>query len=336
MDNEVHPGWARRMLQVHPSLLCNFVCSHCYSSSSPKSQSFLSLSYLSTTLEQACALGYDKLSVSGGEPMLYPFLKEILCLAKALGMTTSFVTNGSFPRTKYESLFSLVDTVGVSVDGGAELHNTIRGNKNSFRKIDAFLDFAKDLFSNVGISFTLSDQSWEDLPELIDYATSKKVDVFQIHPLEINGRAVNKNLTLSDDTLMRAFALYRLLACQSTCDIHFNCFSKHDLYAMFADQLIDAETMASAIDLIVLNETGELLPYTYGMDPKWKIADKDHPLSEDTWRSYKSNLLAPLKELNDQTYRGCLANRGSIVQYYDKLRDLSRTAVFEKAAVDSF
>src|ERR1039457_6235914 len=62
----------QRILQIHPTLRCNLQCEHCYSSSGPWSREELDLDVVNNVVSDAARMGYGVLSVSGGEPFLYP------------------------------------------------------------------------------------------------------------------------------------------------------------------------------------------------------------------------------------------------------------------------
>lgn len=313
------------MLQIHPSLLCNFLCDHCYSSSSPHANQHLEKSFVLNTIETAHQLGYLNLSISGGEPLLYPHLISALDKAKHLEMTTSLITNGSQPRQRYTALKKFVDTIGVSVDGAPALHNRIRGNENSFQKLDKLVDYLVGEFPQVGIAFTLTDKSWEDLPYLIDYAIKKGVAALQVYPLEKDGRAKTSKHTLSDATIMRAFILIRSITASLSMNVHFNCFSKENLAVHLSQQLnTEHGTMADYIDLIVLNEIGELIPYTYGINPQLRIADRTTPLTEDAWINYKNNTLSTLNNLCEGTFHRSIQTPSAFIRYYEQLKQHSQ------------
>lgn len=283
----------------------------------------MKVSYVVQTIRSAYELGYKNLSISGGEPLLYPHLKEILLAAKELGMPASLITNGSFSKSRYNDLKGLIYTIGVSIDGEQTLHNSIRKNEKSFDRVNGFLDFARDLFPSVGVSFTLTDQSWDQLPALLEYAESKSVDIFQIYPLEKNGRARTSECSLSNETLMRAYLIFRIFNSNSTIDIHFNCLSKATLDSMALSSKYSGQGMAETIDLVVLNELGELLPYTYGMNPAFKIADKNQPLRRDVWEAYKKNQFQLLSNLQETTYQFCVKESGYLLLYHQILRNIS-------------
>src|ERR1017187_1042935 len=86
----------QRILQIHPTLRCNLHCEHCYSSSGPWAREELDLPAVEKVLPDAGRMGYQVVSISGGEPFLYRRLAGLLRHARALGMQTTVITNGYF------------------------------------------------------------------------------------------------------------------------------------------------------------------------------------------------------------------------------------------------
>src|SRR4051794_10733540 len=84
-----------RIVQIHPTLRCNLTCRHCYSESGPQRSEALPIDVLCATVSDARKEGYDVMSVSGGEPLLYRDLSVLLGHAKSLGMFTTVTTNGT-------------------------------------------------------------------------------------------------------------------------------------------------------------------------------------------------------------------------------------------------
>ncbi|MEO0359589.1 MAG: radical SAM protein, partial [Pseudomonadota bacterium] len=83
-----------RTVHLHPLARCNLACRHCYSASSPQGTAMLSMEVLAPALAALRAEGYDALSLSGGEPMLYPDLAALLDRARGLGFRLAAITNG--------------------------------------------------------------------------------------------------------------------------------------------------------------------------------------------------------------------------------------------------
>lgn len=61
--------------------------------------------------------GFSKITFVGGEPLLYPWLPELLKYSKSLGMTTMIVTNASFLDAPWidKNRYS-IDWLSISID----------------------------------------------------------------------------------------------------------------------------------------------------------------------------------------------------------------------------
>src|SRR5712671_3178549 len=122
-----------RVLQVHPTRRCNLRCLHCYSSSGPEERGELDATLLRSAIADASELGYNMLSVSGGEPFLYTSLRELLDEAHQNRCLTSVVTNGMFlSERKLEELRGSADLIAISLDGTPKSHNRLRANNRAF------------------------------------------------------------------------------------------------------------------------------------------------------------------------------------------------------------
>ena len=145
-DSVPFPGRAsgparRAILQIHPSLRCNLSCAHCYSSSGPMARTELDAATVCEVISDAAAMGYEVVSVSGGEPLMYGGLDEVLAHAKSLNLRTTVTTNGFFTgQERLSHLCKLVDVLAISLDGPPEIHNAIRGSPRAFERLQAGLE----------------------------------------------------------------------------------------------------------------------------------------------------------------------------------------------------
>jgi Fe-coproporphyrin III synthase len=75
-----------------------------------------------------------KLGFAFTEPIIYPHLIESLAYADTKGIYTSMTTNGSkLPKLAKELCEVGLNELCISLDGPQEIHNAIRGNRNSFQ-----------------------------------------------------------------------------------------------------------------------------------------------------------------------------------------------------------
>jgi Fe-coproporphyrin III synthase len=179
-----------RVLQIHPSRHCNLSCIHCYSSSGPELRFGLPASLLEAAIRDAQGLGYNMLSISGGEPLLYPELSTLLRTGKESGMLTALVTNGILlgPR-KLEEIRDLVDVVAISLDGAPSTHNRMRNAAQAFEQMHVRLPGLRAAEIPFGFVFTLTADNLHELEWAAAYAAAQKAALLQVHPLERVGRA---------------------------------------------------------------------------------------------------------------------------------------------------
>ena len=77
-------------------------------------------------------------SLFGGEPFLYPDILPLVREIKARGLTCTVITNGGRLESLARDLVEAgIDSIAVSIDGPAEVHNRIRGRSDSFEKAAA-------------------------------------------------------------------------------------------------------------------------------------------------------------------------------------------------------
>ncbi|HTI91425.1 MAG TPA: radical SAM protein [Puia sp.] len=203
-----------RIIQIHPTLRCNLFCKHCYSSSAPQKKEGLPSRALVNILEQAAPLGYNVVSLSGGEPFLYNELEQLVTASRALGYFNSVTTNGMLLRSQRAArILRQLDLVAVSVDGKQEAHDLMRGQPGAFTSMLEGLDVLKDSIEKFGLIHTLLPDSWQILSWLTDFALEHKASLLHLHPLELSGRATENfgNLRFSPTDLYRVFIAHYYL-----------------------------------------------------------------------------------------------------------------------------
>ncbi len=93
-------------------------------------RSFLAIEVIDRILDELKPRGLKLIDMEGGETLLYPHFEELLGRMKEKNLYVKFATNGThleqFARTIVESS---VRSVTVSIDGGKDTHNRIRGRE---------------------------------------------------------------------------------------------------------------------------------------------------------------------------------------------------------------
>lgn len=121
---------------------CNLACSYCLTESSPRSERrALTAEQMLDVAEQAADLGFTGLGVTGGEPMLLPWLPETVA-AMADHLPVVMLTNGTlFVGDRIERAAPLARpdvAVQISLDSHlADVNDMARGPDNFDKVVDA-------------------------------------------------------------------------------------------------------------------------------------------------------------------------------------------------------
>jgi hypothetical protein len=189
------------ILQVHPSRRCNLSCRHCYSSSGPWVSDAMDLDLLMRAVGDARTLGYNVLSVSGGEPLLFTGLLPLLKHARTLGMQATVTSNGMLltPR-RLSELAGLVDVLAISVDGRPKTHEWMRRDRRAFSQMAARLPAVRESGIKFAFITTLTMHNLHELEFVFELAAGSGAALVQVHPLEPDGSGISLSDSVPDST----------------------------------------------------------------------------------------------------------------------------------------
>jgi len=258
-------------------------------------------------IDDAARAGYRAVAFSGGEPFIYPGLLEALGRARAVGLHTSVTTNGTLlDPPRLEVLHDLVNLLAVSLDGPPELHNQIRGSSSAFDRMVAGVENLRSTGIRFGFIHTLTRPSWEHLTWLADFAHRNGASLFQIHPLEIFGRAEQAMHTeMPDDgVLARAYLLSFALVAK------YNGRMKVQIDLVHRDQVLRNPASVYATDIydhgkraadllgvVVLEPDGSIVPVAYGFSRRFMICNVNKERFATAWPRYAVTNYADFRRL---------------------------------------
>lgn len=162
---------------------CNMKCKFCYATFDdmqiinqlPKNDAF-------NILDKLKAKGLQKITFAGGEPLLYKWLIEVVTYSKAIGLTTSIITNGSLLTDELlEKFKGELDWIGVSIDSLNETTNNLIGrtNKKKINYLELCLKI-KEAGFRLKINTVVNSYNWhDDLNNFIDKVKPDRWKVFQ-------------------------------------------------------------------------------------------------------------------------------------------------------------
>lgn len=261
------------ILQLHASRRCNLTCLHCYSGAGPKERGSLALSRLERLFAAAVEEGYGILSISGGEPLIDPALFDQVALGRHAGLRVQLVTNATrADAATAQRLAETVDRVAVSIDGPPDVHNALRQSPAAFRRAVGGARALRDAGIPVGFIHTARMETLGCLRWLLEFAEAEGAAFVQLYPIEPIGRASETAGGVDGDAGL-ATRLMLLAAIVSTA--HVDLPLQVDVLPVAAlrepgditarDAATTTGLLAAAIDPLVVEPDGAMVPWTYGI-----------------------------------------------------------------------
>jgi len=134
----------------------------------------LNIDLLQAAVADAAAIGYKVMSVSGGEPLLYPALGQLLHAAHDAGLVTTVTTNGMLlEQRQLDVLRADCDLVAISLDGIPESHNFMRNSPRAFDEMCARLPALRASGIPFGFIFTLTFHNVHELDWVAEFAVEQ-------------------------------------------------------------------------------------------------------------------------------------------------------------------
>jgi len=153
---------------------CNLNCNFCFNKIVYKNDYKLDKEYVFDILDQASELGIKRARFTGGEPLLYENLNEVMNYAKKMGFSIWLNTNGTMNYDKIN--LGSIDSILVPIHhSDNKIESKITGYEDSLKtKLKAF-SLLKQKIKDVRIGTAISSQNLNNLEQL--YLLSKKLGV---------------------------------------------------------------------------------------------------------------------------------------------------------------
>lgn len=188
VNTSLHEFW------IHVTNRCNLSCTHCLFSSSPKENDTLSYETMLQHINEAYNLGCRLFVLSGGEPLVYPKIIELIeAILSFEGTSVVLLTNGLL----LEKVFTCKDfersrvQFQISLDGLPSEHDAIRGI-GSFEKLKTNLAWLKAKGYTFSLSTCVHPSNVHVLEPLLEVV--KELGATHLHLLWhfLRGRDVDK------------------------------------------------------------------------------------------------------------------------------------------------
>lgn len=321
-----------RIIHLHPTLQCNLACLHCYSKSDSKQKAAINLDSLRLVLPLLKAEGYNLISISGGEPLMYLPLLPLVDLAHESGFRVTMITNGLAAAKRLDEVAARLDGMAISFDGLATTHNHLRGRSDAFERASAALARLAGSGRPVGAAISLTRAAIPELPDLADHLIGFGAKALQVRPIALAGRAK----TMSDTSFFgpvdqaRLYLVILALRDELAGQVQVHCdlspaqtlWQQRDAYApLLATCAINGETgsadrlLADLVNPLVITESGTLKPIAYDFNPDFNVATLE-TLSRDHLLYYKQQKILDFKLLLGGALAQLKGNEG-LVDWFD-------------------
>ena len=191
MKNQLLENGIIPSVNYHLWKACNFNCKFCFGTFNDVNKNNLPKEQAKLLMTNIINFGFEKITFSGGEPTLCPFLPDLLEIAKKGGMTTMIVTNGTMINKNWLNTKSkYLDWIALSIDSINKKTNLISGrnskriifDENSyFELISLIKKYNIKLKINTVVSrFNVN----EDLNNFIEIAKPDRWKIMQALPIQ--------------------------------------------------------------------------------------------------------------------------------------------------------
>ncbi len=230
--------------------------------------------------------------------MMYSGLEQVLSHARSLGLRTTVTTNGFFNSPeRLNRLRELVDVLAISLDGPPEIHNQVRGSARAFERLEAGLENVRQSGIPFGFIHTLTARTWEHLLWVADFAAENGASLFQIHPLELAGRAADGmgGDAAQKDVLSKVYVLAFAIGAKYAgrmgvqVDVLYREHMRQEPELIYAGELDRAPEQVPPVELmglLVLEPDGAVVPVSFGFDRKYLLCNVKEQRLAAAWPGY--------------------------------------------------
>lgn len=171
---------------------CNLKCRHCYMEGAPSRREQLPLDRVIAAVEESDKLGIGTLYLTGGEPLLYRGLPDVLrAAARVPGLETTLCTNATLIDGRHIALFKENNVrLNVSIDGDETFHDYFRAFDGAFKASDKGVRAMAKAGLAITIVMTVTQSNRHLLPRVAEWSAEAGAVKLLVQPLLKLGRGM--------------------------------------------------------------------------------------------------------------------------------------------------
>jgi len=178
--------------------ICNRSCPYCFGAP-PVHEPLVPFEQLTKILQRLQGYGLKNVSISGGEPLLYEKIDELLDFLGRTNINIYMSTNCDFYTTHRNSILSNVKSLAIPIDGSCnEIHNKTRG----LGSFDNVLNTLQDVYEHSNIKLTIGTvyniHNYKDLENIYKLLVPyyKKIRIWKIYEMINYSRNTQNCITI--------------------------------------------------------------------------------------------------------------------------------------------
>lgn len=174
-------------LWIELTSACSLNCRQCFVNRGCDTlDGHLPLDVVLELIDEAASYGVPRVTLTGGEPFLYPALGSVIKHANELDLGLRIFSNGSVELPVYNKFLEggVIDRLFLSLDGFREHHDYLRGKKsfNHALRSLAYLSSHSGIRS-ITLSTTLDRENYKNFAELLNVAIEYDINSFLLRPM---------------------------------------------------------------------------------------------------------------------------------------------------------
>ncbi|MBV8368593.1 MAG: radical SAM protein [Candidatus Eremiobacteraeota bacterium] len=269
---------AYRVEHLYVELLarCNLRCVHCFMGGAPERTERLSANEVFALLEEFAASGGRYVTLSGGEPLIYPEFEEVARRVVQLGMYGTVITNGVRLRAPQLALLDeLGFNVAISLDGiTPEVNERIRGRSSlpTMATIERALAVLGP--DRVVLSFTPVKANLGELEKLFSFVEERGIRRLNLSIYEEVGRASEfaGTLALDDADRLRLMRTVYHKAVELAGRVEIDLNDTRDILSQFSVDRTSAE-LHPLWRGVRVTSSGDVYPSTFGAVERFHLGN---------------------------------------------------------------
>lgn len=262
---------------------------------------------LSRAVTDAAEQGYNVVSFSGGEPLLYKPLRSLLEVARGCGLRTAVTTNGMLlDARRLAMLEGALDLLAISLDGVPASHNAMRAHPRAFETMATRLPGLRASGIPFGFIFTLTQHNLHELEWIAAFAADQGASLLQIHPLEAIGRATDTLDGVCPDGTENAIAFLEAARIRETfagrlaiqIDLSHRPSLADDRARAYADPAAGPPAqLADAVSPLIIEPDATVVPLMFGFSRAFALGNLEERSLAEMARAWSRETLPAFRAL---------------------------------------